>query len=93
MINRTLCNNGIYHARVSRRKAINAFSNGIPVIATPVNMDPFNPYWSTAITLDPEKCDSGNRETYFKRMVNSLEYFNCNHECGYYAAFYIQVNR
>lgn len=25
----------------------------------------------------------------FDKLVNEFEYYNCNHECGYYAAFYV----
>ena len=29
---------------------------------------------------------------YFNNIVNSFEYYNCNHELGYYASFYIKTD-
>lgn len=31
-------------------------------------------------------------KNYFVNIVNSFEFYNCNYECGYYAAFYIKTD-
>lgn len=53
-------------------------------------------FWITAVNMQPYagllvggsfKYDEWDS---FDKLVNAFEYYNCNNECGRYAAFYVE---
>ena len=53
--------------------------------------------WITACNMRPQQGILLNVPVYryldkdFDKIVNAFEYYNCNNECGRYAAFYIEI--
>lgn len=70
----------VYKSSIARK----CFDHNLPVLFCPVNMDPTNKYFNMAVWIrKTEEQDN------FQKAVNAFEYYNCNHETGYYTAFYI----
>lgn len=67
--------------RVSKRTARRHYNNGEPIILLPVKC------YTEMFAFETEENYNKIRE--FDNLVNEFEYYNCNHECGYYAAFYV----
>ena len=74
--------NGKTYERISRRKAEQAFNEGVVVIC-PCNMKPFG-MWGMGVHIT--SCGRS-----FESIVNEFEVLNCNNETGRYAAFYKEV--
>lgn len=67
--------------RVSKRTARRLYNNGESIIILPVKC------FSEMFAF--ETGENHNKVKEFDKLVNEFEYYNCNHECGYYAAFYV----
>ena len=67
--------------RVSKRTARRRYNNGEPIIILPVKC------YSEQFAFETEK--NYNKIRTFDNLVTEFEYYNCNCECGYYAAFYV----
>lgn len=67
--------------RVSKRTARRHYNNGDPIIILPVKC------YSEQFSF--ETGENYNKVRDFDQLVNEFEFYNCNHECGYYAAFYV----
>lgn len=67
--------------RVSKRTARRHYNNGELIILLPVKC------YSEQFAF--ETGENHNEVKEFDKLVNEFEYYNCNHECGYYAAFYV----
>lgn len=73
--------------RVSKRRARKLFDAGYTIEMSPVNMNPLGAwymYYRTGKTL------KGYDGSTFDNHVNAFEYYNCNSECGKYAAYYVR---
>lgn len=81
----TLYNDGFTFQRINKTQAERAYKNGLTIIVSPVNINPFGIMGGGShITLRP-----GDN---FNKVINAFEYYNCtNSEIGRYAAFYIPV--
>ena len=71
--------------RVSKRTARRYYNNGESIILLPVKC------YSEMFSF--ETGENRNKVEDFDQMVNEFEYYNCNNECGYYAAFYIVTGK
>lgn len=74
--------------RIDRKRARNAYNNGLDVLFIPVNCNPINHYWNLGIW---ENKSLDGQYTNFEKLCNAFEYYNCNNETGKYIAFYIPV--
>lgn len=77
---------GIY-TRISKRTAKKMYNDGKSVYIVPCKVYANdNNYW-----IKPYEIKINKDIDPFDRIVNSFEYYNCNHELGYYTAFYIKM--
>ena len=67
--------------RVSKTTARRHYNNGESIILLPVKC------YSDMFAFETK--ENYNKVRTFENLVNEFEYYNCNYECGYYAAFYI----
>lgn len=74
----------VYKSSIARK----CYDHGLLVMFCPVNMYPLNDNYPCAAWI--QKNDDCNN---FQKAVNAFEYYNCNHETGYYTAFYIPMCR
>lgn len=78
--------------RINKTEARNRAANGEKIGVCACNLDPFNPFWNPCAWYDPiEEPEAFDGFDTFDKFVNSYEYYNCNHEAGYYAAYYVEV--
>lgn len=83
--------------RVNKKRAINLFlkqHKTIYIVPNKCRCDYSHPLTYPAVLDYESLCervidDKGLRNLFID-MVNSFEYYNCNSELGYYAAFYIE---
>ena len=71
--------------RISKKQAQKLFDAGQEIYLCPVKMNPANPYWSMAMP-----CQKDENWDDFEKLISNFVYYNCNHETGYYPAFYIK---
>ena len=69
--------------RINKARARNLVNKGGKVYALPRLMRTGNA-WQAPALIELDEFAS------FDSWVNSYEYYNCSHETGYYAAFYIK---
>lgn len=67
--------------RVSKRTARRHYNKGESIIILSVKC------YTEMFAFETE--ENYNKVRDFDQLVNEFEYYNCNHECGYYAAFYV----
>ena len=75
--------------RITKKEARKLFSGGVKFIIVPCKCRPYNYNGSlgyTACIVDP--LEMPDKYKCFDTFVNEFEYYNCNPELGYYAAFY-----
>lgn len=89
MNNRIFTNNGFTFKRIDKKAARRAYNNNLTIIIAPVNLHPFNNYFSLTMDINKENinCDFQPFET----IINAYEFYNCNNETGNYTAYYIPV--
>lgn len=77
-------NNYKYWERISKRQARNLYNKGASIVIAPCKVHPFGVMGGLEINngLDYD----------FDQWVNRFQYYNCNYECGYYAAFWKELN-
>ena len=78
-----------YPGRITKKEARKLFRGGVKFIIVPCKCRPYNYNGSlgdTAGIVDPLKMP--DKYKCFDTFVNEFEYYNCNSELGYYAAFY-----
>lgn len=69
--------------RVSKRVARRLFAEEKPFWIVPCNMVPYHgAIYLTQLRMREHKN--------FDTLVNAFEYYNCDHERGYYAAYYVE---
>lgn len=61
------------------------FRQGQVIHLFPCKVNIHSPWWD-AVRISQEDGDT------FDHLVNSFEYYNCNHETGYYAHYYVERN-
>ena len=66
--------------RVSKKQARNLYNKGVALVVAACKVHPFGIIGGMEIN-NGFGCD-------FDKWVNSFEHYNCNYECGYYAAFW-----
>jgi hypothetical protein len=78
------------YEQISKAKARKLFNDGIDILVVPCKVNPINK-WGIGATLS-KKADynsiSDNMADYFQYEVNSMIYYTCNSELGYYVSFY-----
>lgn len=67
--------------RVSKRTARRHYNDGESIIILPVKC------YTEMFAFETK--ENYNKVKDFDQLTNEFEYYNCNHECGYYAAFYV----
>lgn len=72
------------YSRISKSEAEKLYDVGNAVYLSSCKMAP-NSIWQPAVEL------KNDGETSFKSAVNAFEYYNCDYERGYYAAFYVKA--
>lgn len=86
------------YRRVSKQVARRIYNGGGVVRLTACKMSPVN-VWGAYTDATPERLaqvstDGFNvtvaRNREFETVVNAFQYYNCNNECGRYAAYYIE---
>ena len=70
--------------RISKRQARNLYNTGVSIMVAPCKVHPFGIIGGMEIN-NGFGCD-------FDKWVNSFEHYNCNYECGYYAAFWKKLD-
>lgn len=89
MTNRTITDrDGATWQRVSKRHARSAYDAGHEVIISPVHVDPFGP-WALAVHVRADFWSCAGVK--FDAIIDRFTIFNCNAECGKYAAYYIRA--
>lgn len=73
--------------RISKRAARRVYDNGGELTIIACKLSPENTFYNFGITTNKTRCGAS-----FDQFVNAYEFYNCNYECGYYAAFYIRRN-
>lgn len=84
MYNMTFDIKGIQYKRVSKPMARKAYNEGKKILLCPCKLMPGG-VWNHGIAVT-----NATGRT-FDRTANEFEYYNCNAEAGYYAAFYIEA--
>lgn len=78
------------YEQVSKATARKLFEQGVDILIVPNNVNPIN-VWGIGATLS-KKADYKSIETtmadYFQYEVNTMIYYTCNKELGYYVSFY-----
>lgn len=69
--------------RISKKQARNLYNKGVSLVVAPCRVHPFG------IMGRLEVKNSLGYD--FDKWVNEFEYYNCNYECGYYAAFWKEL--
>lgn len=88
MTNRTFTDHdGATWQRVSKRRARVLYDAGHTIKIAPALINPVSAWNINADIV--QKIQTYN-ET-FDTRINAFEYFNCNSECGKYAAYYIRT--
>ena len=78
--------------RVNKTEARNLAAQDVPIGVCACNMDPFNPYWNMCAWYhQTEEQNALDGYDDLDSFVTDYEYYNCNHETGYYAAYYVQI--
>ena len=67
--------------RINKKEARNRYNDGKAVFLMPCNIR-FDNAWVQLYTINKKSGDD------FDKLVNHYEYYNCDHERGYYASFY-----
>lgn len=80
--------------RISKTTAMRLYREGKTVYIIPCKMRPDNMYIPAIPIMNEIPIHSSNDESnvnaIFRQRVIASEYYNCNHETGYYSAFYIK---
>lgn len=85
MINYNVRFGDLDYYRINRKTARKLYNLGFHIVITPCKLNPANK-WACYSWL--AKCDAFGEKDDFEKLCNAFEFYNCNHECGYYAAFY-----
>lgn len=88
MNQRSFNNDGTTYERISKFKAMSLWKKDIPVYIDSCNMRPFNE-WGTTFLIPCQEILT-NIDMTFNTYVRNFEWYNCDYERGYYAAFYVQ---
>lgn len=77
---------GVAMKRVTKRVARSLYNLGYTIHCVPVNMT-LSSMWHRPFTIQKElySCEQAGN---FDNVVNHIEYYNCNHETGYYLKYY-----
>lgn len=75
--------------RINKRRAKREYEAGKTVYLLPANCRLVNP-WVSLCPLRKE--DELFERDYFDNRVRDYQYYNCNHELGYYPHYYIETN-
>jgi hypothetical protein len=86
------------YKRITKKAAEKLYNNGVTIRICPVNINPVNVWGLFADCNNTEhtkiSSDGFNttvaRNKEFETVVNAYRYYNCNHETGYYPAFYVK---
>lgn len=76
--------NDIRYERISKREARKYYNRGRRVYCLACKLNPLSPLVHMCEMQYPSNAD-------FDAVVNAYEWYNCNNECGRYAAFYVPV--
>lgn len=76
--------------RITKRKARDYFAAGGVVRLLPCNIAPGTLWLGDGLPIT-KRC--GEDDASFDRYVNAFTFHNCNHEVGYYPAFYVENKR
>lgn len=90
MIQHKFTKNGFTFERISKKTAKTAYKNGLTVVFSPVNLKPFNNFYSLDVDINKNNLNCNGLE--FEKVVNAYENYNCNSETGLYTAFYIPIH-
>lgn len=89
MINQTYTDySGNNWTRVSKRRARALYNAGHTITLVAAYMRPFGA-WCLSVPLNISDLHYINDT--FDTLVAEYEYFNCNNECGKYAAYYVRT--
>lgn len=72
--------------RLPMRKAEKLFKQGKIIRVCGCKLSPVNGFGMFA------DISNSSTDCAFKDIVNAYKYYNCNHEVGYYPAFYVKEN-
>jgi hypothetical protein len=70
--------------KLNKKQARTVYNEGKKIIICPCKFNIYNPFYFNifCMTIDTDNGD-------FDKVVSNFEYYNCNHEMGYYAAYYM----
>lgn len=72
--------------RIRKNQARKLYNEGKTIIIAPCNLNIYNPVYNSILSQTIVKI-ADNRE--FDNIINDFEWYNCNHEMGYYCSYYI----
>jgi len=75
--------------RLYKKEARKAYDEGTVLVMVPCRMYPNSP-WGLSFTLNKKEREAAGKTEPFDTLVQEFEWYNCNYETGYYAAFYIK---
>jgi hypothetical protein len=78
--------------KINKTKARRLFKEGIELIVVPSKM-PLDSVWGCSFRVNKEdyirqNCD--DTSNLFDRVMNQIEYYNCNNEMGNYLHYYTE---
>lgn len=71
--------------KINKTQARKMFNEGIELTMIPHKANPYSPWF------DGAKYKNNNSFVDFDELVNNITKYNCNHELGYYLAYYINA--
>mgnify|MGYP001016625582 CR=1 FL=1 len=70
--------------RITKKTACKLYNQGFNILITACNIHPLGCMGGVEVSNKRVQAD-------FYKLVNEFQYYNCNYECGKYAAFWREV--
>lgn len=86
MNNMEFHHNGHTYKRITRTNAKKAYNNGLAVHVFPCRLRPGTAWTGAGVVFHRD-----SEKEPFEKWENAFIYYNCNHEAGYYPAYYIPI--
>lgn len=75
--------------RIYKPEARKRFMRGEQIFVLPCKVRLGNPWIQPSMIYKDEQ----NPEATFDRIIREYEWYNCNKDTGYYAAYYVEVDK
>lgn len=83
-----------YFKRISKITAKKEFESGNDIVIVACNLQPFG-FWGLGIetSINNWGFEGIPENERFEKLVNGYTWYNCNHETGYYPAYYVRIEQ